>query len=89
MTIQHVWFDSSLIHNDRTKRTDLILLKIATTDSSPTNDEKCGICGGVPIDESTLNATGTDKSDGSMDQNFMGEITVGSFNMISDSYLYI
>ena len=67
----------------------MILLKIATTDSSPTNDEKCGICGGVPIDESTLNAKGKDKSDGSMHQNFMGEITVGSFNMISDSYLYM
>ena len=55
----------------------MILLKIATTDSSPTNDEKCGICGGVPIDESTLNAKGMDKSNGSMHQNFMGKFTDG------------
>ena len=76
-TIQHVWINVSLSHDDCTKRKDLLLLKIATTDSSPANDGKGGICGGVLIDESTLIANGKDKPDGSMHQNFVGKFNVG------------
>ena len=57
------------------KRKDL--LKIAPTDSSPANDGKGVICGGVPNDESTLFANGKDKPDGSMHQNFMGKNNTG------------
>ena len=77
-TIQHVWFDVSLSHDECTKRKDLLLLKIATSDSSPANDGKGGICGEGPSDESTLIANGMEKSDGSLHQNFVGKFNNGS-----------